>query len=581
MAAAAPDLRFREHVSGWVSFDSRDYNKAVVEGRRARNRCALDLTVEIDDLDRFLHGPVTPGRLTGAVRCPALGGRLEIENGTFNLFVRAPDAQRRRVLYRGFARDQENRPLTVSAFKLIEDEPNHDVWRDCSRLLTRILAGHVPHSSEQDDDPRVIVTGVLVMRPLRFLRTVLTMRGGPGRRLSAPLVYQTAFVRRLLQIYGGQALPEYQFAFPAVTPGRTAFQGRPPNSWHELPGRPSLERMIVPFETADGCALNLHRIKPAGTKPSGSPVLLIGGLAMRANSFYDTPSRQSLVDALVEAGHDVWVENWRTSPDLPARDYTLDHAAVYDHPRAVRAVCEATKRDELDVVAHCMGSASLTMSVLAGLVPELRRIVSSAVSLHVDLDRRSKLRLATLVPATSLLLRGTDPQWAARAPSMAAAGLARWGRFVCRTYDNPLNALTTYVYGGEPEGLWRRENLDDETLDWLGREFGYAPFSFFRQMRRCAHAGHLVPVEGLPELDVRLDQTPPPDGTRFTFIAGQENRFFLPGGQRATYDHFCSMQPGTHDWVPVPGYGHFDLFVGRQAQRDVFPHILSALGGSA
>jgi hypothetical protein len=179
------------------------------------------------------------------------------------------------------------------------------------------------------------------------------------------------------------------------------------------------------------------------------------------------------------------------------------------------------------------------------------------------------------------MLRGTDPQWAARAPSMAAAGLARWGRFVCRTYDNPLNALTTYVYGGEPEGLWRRENLDEETLDWLGREFGYAPFSFFRQMRRCSQVGHLVPVEGLPELDVRLDQTPPPDGTRFTFIAGQENRFFLPGGQCSTYKHFASMQPGRHDWVPLPGYGHFDLFVGRNAERDVFPQIVSALNGAA
>jgi hypothetical protein len=578
---ATPDLRFREHVSGWISFGWRDYNSAVVEGRRAGNRCTIDMTVEIDDLDRFLHGPVTPGHLSGTARCPRLGGKLEIEDGTFNLFVRAPDAKRRRVLYRGYARDPEGRPLTVSGFKLIEDDPNHDPWRDCSRLLTRILAGHVSHTSEQDDDPRVLATGVLIMRPLRFLKTLLTMRGGPGGRLSAPITYQVAFARRLLQVYGGRALPEYQFSFPAVTPGKTAFQGRQPNSWHELPGRPSLERQIMPFETADGCELNLHRIRAAGATPSRSPVLLICGMAMRANSFYDTPSRPSLVDALVEKGHDVWVENWRTSPDLPARDYTLDHAALYDHPQAVRRVCEATDRDELDVVAHCMGSASLTMSVLAGLVPQLRRIVSSSVSLHFDLERRSRVRLATLVPATSLVLPGTDPQWAARAPSVAAAGLARWGRFVCRTYPNPLNAFTTYVYGGRPEALWQRRNLDNETLDWLGREFGYAPFSFFRQIRRCSEAGHLVPVEGMPELDVRFDLTPPPEGTRFTFIAGSDNRFLLPRGQHKTYEHFKRLQPDKHDWVPLPGYGHFDLFAGRNAQDDVFPHILRALDGAA
>ena len=163
---------------------------------------------------------------SGSVHCPALGGRLEGQDGSFNLFVRAPDARRRRVLYRLFLRDRAGRPLTFSGFKLIEDDPNHDPWRDCSRLLVRLLAGHVSHLAEEDDDPRTVATGVLRISPLRFLRTTLGMRGGPGRRLSAPVLYQAAFVRRLLSVYGGPVLPETQFAFPTVTPGRTPLQGR-------------------------------------------------------------------------------------------------------------------------------------------------------------------------------------------------------------------------------------------------------------------------------------------------------------------------------------------------------------------
>jgi hypothetical protein len=574
---SVPDLRFHERMRGPISFATRDYNAAVIAGRREHSWCSVDLTTVIDDLDRFLHGPQSPARLEGTVHCPRLGGRLEVQEGTYNAFVRAPDARRRRALYRLFLRYREGRPITLSGFKLIEDDPNHDPWRDCSRLLVRLLAGHVSPGSEQDDDPRTLAAGVLRISPLRFARTVLTMRGGPGRRLSAPIRYELAFVRQLLAVYGGRVLPETQFDFPTVTPGSTHLQGRAPGRWHELPGRPALKRRILPFDAGDGCEINLHHIQARDGRPSRGPVLLVGGLAMRANSFYDTPSWPSLVDALVAQGYDVWVENWRTSIDLPARDYTLDPAAVYDHPAAIRMIREQTDCERLDAVAHCMGSASLTMSVLAGLVPELRTVVSSAVSFHIALDDRSRRRLSRLVPVMSLFMRGTDPQWAARAPSAAAAGVARWARFVRRDYSNPVSAATAYFYGGQPEALWQRANLDAETLDWLAREFGYAPLSFFRQIGRSAKVGHLVPVEDLPQLrDDRLAASPP-DGTHFTFLAGLGNRFFLPEGQRRTWEQFEAQQPGAHAILELEGFSHLDVLVGRRAHTDVFPHILGAL----
>ena len=223
-------------------------------------------------------------------------------------------------------------------------------------------------------------------------------------------------------------------------------------------------------------------------------MLLVCGLAMRANSFYGAPARPTLVDALVDEGYDVWVENWRTSIDLPAEDYTLDGAAVYDHPAAIRKIRSETGVERLSAVAHCMGSASLAMSVVAGLANELHTVVSSAVSLDVDLDSRSKRRLATVLPFSSLLLRmrGADPQWAARAPTVKAASLARVAQLAIRDYPNPLNAAATFIYGSRADGMWQLDQLDSETLDWLGREFGYSPFTFFRQIRRSAKVGRLA-----------------------------------------------------------------------------------------
>ena len=231
--------------------------------------------------------------------------------------------------------------------------------------------------------------------------------------------------------------------------------------------------------TDDGRTLNLHRIRRKGDVP-GRPVLLVGGLAMRANAFYGPASQRTLVDALVEAGRDVWVENWRTSIDLPQSDYSLDEAAVYDHPAAVETICASTGADRIDAVAHCMGSASLSLSIVAGLVPELEYVVCSAVSLHIRLAARSRRRLALEVPVGALFMPGVDPQWAARAPTTASALFVRRGVLQMRRYyRDPLVAATTFFYGGEPEALWRRANIDADTLAWTAREFGYAPLRVF------------------------------------------------------------------------------------------------------
>ena len=76
----------------------------------------------------------------------------------------------------------------------------------------------------------------------------------------------------------------------------------------------------------------------AGRSRPRGPVLLRHGTGVRANLFYGSPMRTTLVDVLVEEGYDVWLENWRGSIDLPDCDYTLDEVARFDHPALIAAV---------------------------------------------------------------------------------------------------------------------------------------------------------------------------------------------------------------------------------------------------
>ena len=63
----------------------------------------------------------------------------------------------------------------------------------------------------------------------------------------------------------------------------------------------------------------------------------------------------------------------------------------------------------------------------------------------------------------------------------------------------------------------------------------------------------------------------------FVFIAGAQNRCFLAQGQQETFDYFNRLQPGRHALHILPGYGHLDVFIGKDASTQVFPLILEEL----
>src|SRR5262249_29226165 len=126
---------------------------------------------------------------------------------------------------------------------------------------------------------------------------------------------------------------------------------------------------VVPFVAGDGFSCNLLHVRGQKTSPRG-PVLLVHGAGVRANIFRP-PVETTLVDLLVEKGYDVWLENWRGSIDLPPNHWTLDQAALYDHPQAVRTVLEQTGEKRLKAVVHCQGSTSFLMSAVAGLLPQV------------------------------------------------------------------------------------------------------------------------------------------------------------------------------------------------------------------
>lgn len=333
---------------------------------------------------------------------------------------------------------------------------------------------------------------------------------------------------------------------------------------------------VVPFEAGDGLDCNLINVR--GPDTSKGPVLLVPGSGVRANLFR-APIHTSLVDCLVAEGYDVFLENWRASIDLNDPDWTLDEAALYDHPRAVEKVVERTGREDVQAIVHCQGSTSFVMSMAAGLVPQVRTVITNSVSFHPIVPSLSRLKVMLLTPLMAgMRIRTVSPHWGEDAPNPIAKGMRL---FVCATHrecDNSTCRMVSFIFGAGRPALWSHANLNPQTHFWLKQEFGTVPMTFFKQMRRCISAGHLVAASGLPGMPSDFGGVDPPKtDARFVFFTGLDNRCFDPKSQETSFNYVTERVPGNHTIHRLEGYGHLDVFMGRNSARDVFPKMVDEL----
>jgi hypothetical protein len=152
-------------------------------------------------MERFGNDPERPAGAFGYLQCDALGGKLEVEQGWFNLFVDvAPGVKH--MLYRLWFRDGVGHPLTMTGFKLVADDAGFDLWKDTTTLFTHILRGHVPPGG--DAEAEHVASGILRIRIRDFAKQLTTFRaGGPdaGSKAGALVKFGWIFLQQLFEAY--------------------------------------------------------------------------------------------------------------------------------------------------------------------------------------------------------------------------------------------------------------------------------------------------------------------------------------------------------------------------------------------
>lgn len=331
----------------------------------------------------------------------------------------------------------------------------------------------------------------------------------------------------------------------------------------------------IPFTAGDGMELNLINIHGPNA-PRKGPVLLCHGAGVRANIFR-APIQTTIVDALIEQGYDVWLENWRGSIEIPANRWSLDQVALYDHPKAVEKIIEETGAESIKAIVHCQGSTSFTMSAIAGLVPQVNTIISNAVSLHPIVPDISLLKLKVTVPIVKLLTPYLNPHWGKQAPGLVPKLIKLLVRMTHHECDNDVCKMVSFTYGTGWPTLWAHKHLDEVTHEWISEEFKEVPLRFFEQIKRCVIHGNLINLDSLSGLPRDYAAVKPKTQARFAFFAGANNICFLPQSQQKTFEYFDAIKPGFHSLHIIPDYGHLDIFLGKNAATDVFPLMLQQL----
>jgi cholesterol oxidase len=201
--AAPPDeaplgVSFTEQMKGFVTLGAPDPKSGYDSGREAGDRLMFELTIAVDDVDRFVAERAHEGTAVGYLESDLLGGRFEVERGWFNLFVEEDDPTSRQMLYRLWFSGPGGNPLTFTGVKYVHDDPGLDVWRDTSTLYVHILDGHVG----PDDSEQPIAAGIITIHLPDFVHQLTTFRSRGARRAHGLEGFGRLFLGELWEVYG-------------------------------------------------------------------------------------------------------------------------------------------------------------------------------------------------------------------------------------------------------------------------------------------------------------------------------------------------------------------------------------------
>jgi pimeloyl-ACP methyl ester carboxylesterase len=314
---------------------------------------------------------------------------------------------------------------------------------------------------------------------------------------------------------------------------------------------PTLTRTPLRFRAADGRELSMTRIYNPQVRSRG-PIVMQHGLGSNSLVF-DYPGR-SLVQSFANAGFDCYLSELRGARGASSGAYGLTEYIEYDLPAIIETVRAASGQARLHWIGHSLGGLLMMMYAIERPDVPIERFVAIGSAMDYRPGRSIYRRLR--------LLKGLV---ANRIAAIPFDSLSRWNALVAghgpKLLPEEMNFWRENIEPGVMRGLMRNGfsaipmhlMLDlDTTFGANGfsrGKFAYLSHANAFRLRSCLLVG--TRDEQCGEAAV--------DETARLLVNAPEMRVSRFG---RAYGH-------------ANDYGHFDLIVGKRAEREVWPVIRS------
>jgi cholesterol oxidase len=237
-----------------------------------------------------------------------------------------------------------------------------------------------------------------------------------------------------------------------------------------------------------------------------------------------------------------------------------------------------TGKADIQVVAHCFGSTTFFMAMLAGL-QGVRSAVVSQIATHIEAPAITRLKSGLHVPSllddlgieSLTAYVDTHAQWYDRLYDKALELFPMEKEEQC---NSRVCHRITFMYSL----LYEHSQLNQATHDALHEMFGVANVDSLKHLSLLVRKDHLVDANGNEAYMPHLDRLAIP----IRFLHGAENACFKPISTERTLEALQQAnEPALYDRFVIPNYGHIDCIYGKNAVHDVYPKMLEHLEKTA
>jgi cholesterol oxidase len=242
----------------------------------------------------------------------------------------------------------------------------------------------------------------------------------------------------------------------------------------------------------------------------------------------------------------------------------------------VQKVLEVTGAESVQMVAHCFGSTTFFMAMLAGL-KGVRSAVISQIATNIVAPLMTNIKTGLHMPSLMDALGidslnayvSTEARWYEKLYDRAISLMPMQSEERC---NSATCHRITFMYSN----LYEHDQLNTATHDALHEMFGIANVTSFEHLAELVRKGHLVAFNGDEVYMSHLERLAIP----MAFIHGAENNCFLPESTQLTIELLGEKNGSKlYSRHVIPNYGHIDCIYGKNAVQDVYPFILHHLEG--